>query len=116
MTIQLDLTKYTAEEILASYQFIFAQYLGGQLTPPDILEKANSPSPYIFGEICTAMRKHYLQIEHADENDIIIVERQCVERLATFMGIPKEKLDKICSDFIDSIKKEKFNQLENNTN
>lgn len=88
--MELQLQNYTAEQILVSYEFIFTQYLGGQLSPPEFLEKV--PTPYIFGEICGELRKQYLGREDAKVESIQEVEKGCIARLSQLMNINEKQL------------------------
>ncbi len=98
--MELKLSNYTAEQILCSYEFVFAQYMSGQLTPKEELEFV--PTVYIFGELCAEMRRIYLSLSDAKTKIICDLEKNVVERLTELMNVPQEKLIAIYNDFVKS--------------
>jgi len=96
--MELELENYTAKQILSSYEFVFAGYLGGQLSPPDVLDKV--PTVYIFGEICAELRKQYLSRKDAVLDDITSIEKSCINRLSQLMNIPENKLQKLYEQMV----------------
>lgn len=100
MKVEIDLTKYTPEMILGAYKFIFSQYIGGMIEGPEFVEQV--PTPYIFGEICTSMRIHYLQFPGINPQLIIDIENEIIDRLAVLMNLPKEKLTAIVTEFVNN--------------
>ncbi len=100
--MELNLDKYKTDMILASYEFIFAQCLGGQMTPPDMLEKV--PTVYIFGEICTEMRAYYLARKDASVDLLKEVENNCVVRISQAMNLSEEELREACEKMLANVK------------
>ena len=100
--IELKLKKYTTKEILNSYEFIFSQYMGGELTDPAI--KDTMPTVYIFKKICVELRKQYLLRKDAKIKNIIKVENGIVVRLAQLMNVPESKLQEIYDKMLIQVK------------
>ena len=96
--MELQLSKYNINNILSSYEFIFGQYLGGQLAPIEFIE--DIPTIHIFEEICKEIRIHYLSREDSNVNEIEEVERNCVLKLSVALSLPEKKLSEIYEGLI----------------
>lgn len=110
--IEINLENYQTKQILGSYEFIFLQYLGGQLTPSEMLKTV--PTPYIFGEVCTEIRMQYLAREDASEERIAAVEESCIKKLVTLMNVPERDLLIIYKQLLVQIEKKTREIRKNN--
>lgn len=96
--MELKLEKYPTKSLLASYEYVFLQYLGGQLSSREELEVV--ATPYIFGELCSELRMHYLAREDSKHSDMLEVEKSSVNRLCQMANIPEPMLIALCKDMI----------------
>ncbi len=100
--MKLDLSKYTTTSILASYEFIFSQWIGGEMSPPEAREKV--PTIYIFKEVVQELRAIYLDREDASPDHLKQVEDSAVKRVADFAQFDEEVLQKIIEKMYDEVK------------
>lgn len=96
--MELKLDKYTTESILGSYEFIFAQYLGGQTSSPEELESV--PTVYIFGEMLGELRNEYLKRKDSSVEEMTKVEKSVINRVTMLMNIPESVLRKVYEDML----------------
>lgn len=88
--MKLDLSKYSTECILGSYEFIFSQWCGGMATEEEILEIV--PTVYIFGEVLNELRAEYTSRKDCDLTLMKEVEMNVVKRVTVMMSIPEKQL------------------------
>ena len=96
--MKLNLNKYTTEQILGSYEFLFAQYIGGKLTPEELLERV--PTVYIMGEVCGDVRSIYLARKDGNPASIVESEKMVIEKVSATMNVPEKVLREIYEDFL----------------
>lgn len=116
--MKLDLEKYPTQSLLASYEFIFSQYIGGMASPPEELEKVCTP--YIFGEVCSDVRNLYLARKDASVEKLVAAEKRIIERLAELMNMDEKQLRKIYEEMLikvlDDGRKIREEKLDENVN
>lgn len=88
--MELNLEKYTSEEILSTYQFIFSQYLSGCLSTPEELEHV--PTVYVFAETCKELRKQYLNRKDTKFSDITELEQNLMIAICQYGQITEDRL------------------------
>jgi len=91
--MEINLEKYSSKQILASYEFILIQYLGGQIQPKEIVDQV--PTVYIFGLLCVDLRSKYLERKDSDLDEITKVETETIHKVADLWKIPPYELKKM---------------------
>lgn len=96
--MKITLDNYSTDSVLGSYEFVFAQYLGGELSGPEFAEQV--PTVYIFGEVCKEMRKIYLSRPDSDLSKLEVVEKEILAKLSALMSMPPDKLNEIYEKYM----------------
>lgn len=102
--MNLDLSKFPeARQLLSSYEFIFSQWIGGQMSDEEILSIV--PTVYIFGEIVSELRRQYLERPDSDIKKLEKVEQETIKKVAAFAGFSEEKLQEIFKSMMGELRK-----------
>lgn len=100
--MELNLKKYSSNELLCSYEFVFAQYISGEFSQQS--DCANIPTVYIFRELCSELRRQYLLRNDAKTEHIISVENDCVQRISVMLNMSEKKLVQIYNEYLEKLK------------
>ncbi len=114
MNFNLDLSKYSTNALYSTYEFIFAQWVGGQLMAEEITE--NVATIGILNELVMHLRLDLTAREDFNPDGFKSLEDQTIERATTLSNIPAEKLNDIFEKFQEEAKnrfKEVFNEHAN---
>lgn len=106
--MELKIEMYPSDEILGSYEYMFAQYLAGQTGTDEIIL-----SVYIMGEVCMELRRQYAEREDWEEGVIEGIEKEIIQRITDGMAIPEEEMAKIVAGFMKMVKEHRKEYYKN---
>lgn len=99
--MNVDLQLYSTKSVLQAYEFLFSQYMAGELSPDPL--QADIPTSNIFGEMTRHVRDIYLSRSDADIDELVANEKKTITDLATYLTVSDEKLLSVLNDFISEI-------------
>jgi len=91
--MELDLSKYPTDKLMGTYEFIFAQWVGGATT--EGIDQDDVPTIYVMEQLTIELRDQLTGRPDCDPGSIQETERKVIKILETVLNLSEKQLREI---------------------